>query len=180
MCSSASNVNQSTQLSLVSNNSANDRVITKTHSASNVFSRTTSSENRNSYNSSDGYRTQHPSNYSNSYSDYGSYRNSSDRYNDKRIRQFDNSSDYQVYKTSFSDVSSASSNEYNRPSIKTAGYGLRKGNSAENINSSSVDLNSNNNMKKIKYENEVSSGPLYIYLNVEFLCSSRPNCRGNH
>lgn len=156
MCSSASNVNQSTQLSLAGNGNAG-RVITKTHSASNVFSRTTSSENRNSYNSADGYhRTQHPSNFSNTYSNYGPFRNSSDNYNDRRIRQLDNSSDFQVYKTSFSDVSTASSNDNYRPNAKTVGYGLRKGNSAENINSSSVDLNTNSNMKKIKFENEVS------------------------
>lgn len=148
MCSSASNVNQSTQLSLAGNG-GKERVITKTHSASNVFNRTTSSENRNSYNS------QHSTNFNNSYNNYSSYRNSSDNYNDRRIRQLDNSSDFQVYKTSFSDVSTASSNEF-RPSAKTVGYGLRKGNSAENINSSSLDLNSNTNMKKIKFENEVN------------------------
>lgn len=158
MCSSASNVNQSTQLSLAGHG-PNERVITKTHSASNVFSRTTSSENRNSYNSADGYRgaSQHPANFNNAYSNnYNSYRNSSDNYNDRRIRQLDNSSDFQVYKSSFSDVSTTSSSDYQRPSGKVIAYGLRKGNSAENINTSSVDLNSNTNLKKIKFENEVS------------------------
>ncbi|KAK9712627.1 PDZ domain [Popillia japonica] len=156
MCSSASNVNQSTQLSLAGHG-PNERVITKTHSASNVFSRTTSSENRNSYNSADGYRgaSQHPANFNNAYSNnYNSYRNSSDNYNDRRIRQLDNSSDFQVYKSSFSDVSTTSSSDYQRPSGKVIAYGLRKGNSAENINTSSVDLNSNTNLKKIKFENE--------------------------
>ncbi|KRT85819.1 hypothetical protein AMK59_1984 [Oryctes borbonicus] len=164
MCSSATNVNQSTQLSLAGHG-ANDRVITKTHSASNVFSRTTSSENRNSYNSADGYRTssQHPANFAYGTNYSGSYRNSSDNYNDRRIRQLDNNSDFQVYKTSFSDVSTASSSEYHRPTAKAVGYNLRKGNSAENINTSSIDLNSNTNMKKIKFENEVSVAGDFVY-----------------
>ncbi|XP_071049993.1 rho GTPase-activating protein 23 isoform X4 [Onthophagus taurus] len=153
---SASNVSQPLTLT----NNPHERVITKTHSASNVFSRTTnnSDNSRNSLNSTDNYRVQYPVNYK--YSDYGGYNRNSDQMYDRRRPQIDNNPSYQVYKSSFSDVSTtSSSSEVRNYNSSPTGYGIRKGNSAENINI--VDLKSNGNLKKIKYENEVErSGSL--------------------
>lgn len=36
-------------------------------------------------------------------------------------------------------------------------YGIRRGSSVENVNSSTADLNTNGGLKKIKYESEVST-----------------------
>lgn len=105
-------------------------MITKTHSASNVFSRTTNKENtRNSLNTEVQYTNKQYS--------VNSRQNIIDQtdsaYNtNKNIKPEQNS------------VSVKSSDRLN----------IRRGSSVENVNSA-VDINSNGNLKKLKYEAEV-------------------------
>lgn len=111
---SASNVNQTPRLST----KTVDSHLLKTHSASNVFTRTINVDNRHSLDNS--YQVQYNKNTS---SDFGG------------------------------SLCDANRNE----SVNTQnGRLVRRGSSVENVNSSSMDLNANGAMKKVKYENEVN------------------------
>ncbi|XP_018575341.1 rho GTPase-activating protein 21 isoform X4 [Anoplophora glabripennis] len=158
LSSSASNVNQNVRLSM---KPADLHLLTKTHSASNVFARATIADNRNSLNSMDTNTfsiVQYPGKNVGDKSDL----------NDSSYRYMSASGTKQ-----FSDVSGTSKNSnvsaggaFNKGAYSDVTDGgacdrrgrcnVRRGSSVENVNSSSVDL-SNGNMKKIKYENENES-----------------------
>ncbi|XP_066248060.1 rho GTPase-activating protein 23 isoform X10 [Euwallacea similis] len=122
LSSSASNVNTTSRLVVKPHH---DYLLTKTHSATNVFSRPIPSLNRNSLNSMD------PTQYSTSSEvtrhSYGAVTNNS------------------VGTRAQGDLSS---------SFDTSRYGIRRGSSVENMNSSALDLNSNGGLKKTKFESE--------------------------
>lgn len=124
LSSSATNVNTSSRLSVKPHQ---DYLLSKTHSATNVFARPTSTTNRNSLNSMDSVQ-------------YGGSQISND-----------------VSRYSFSAITN------NRHPVDKFGafdgsrYGIRRGSSVENVNSSTAELNSNGGLKKIKYESEVST-----------------------
>lgn len=145
MSSSAGNVNQQTaRISYVAT-AGDPRVITKTHSASNVFTRTTNVENaRNSLSTTDSYnKVQYPNKFS----------------GDFRKKQFSVKSNGQNNGIAQGEHSGFA-NAPNSFAIGVGGklgerYIMRRGSSVENMNAGIVDVNSNGNMKKIKYENEV-------------------------
>lgn len=156
MSSSAGNVNQNARLSLT-NNLDDPRMITKTHSASNVFSRTSLLDNsRNSLNSTDNYKVQYNSNsLNNNFKNeqfkriepytYGVMNENSENCNSE------NGEFQDVYKNSFSDVSS-NSEEIRGPKLYERFSNIRRGSSVENVIS---DVNLSGNLKKVKFENEV-------------------------
>ena len=141
--SSTSNVNYNQQQSSVP---SNERLLMKTHSATNVLGRTTGSNmGRNSFDPSDR-NAQYLSSFTNKFSDarvYGS--DELQRNQNSKSKSGENGVEVRV-----GDFS-ANSSELN--GSKPFAYSLRKGNSAENI--SSMDLNVNANVKKTKYENNV-------------------------
>ncbi|XP_076251943.1 rho GTPase activating protein at 19D isoform X31 [Rhynchophorus ferrugineus] len=117
-----------------------DFALTKTHSATNVFTRPSPPANRNSLNSMDTkkYSVQYSSN---------SLGNDVSRYS------------YSASSRSSSDKCSPSSSALYSESIDTKleRYPMRRGSSAENVNCSTLNLNSNGGQKKVKYENENDS-----------------------
>lgn len=153
--SSAGNVNQSTRLSYASGigGVVDSRVITKTHSASNVFSRTTNNiENntRNSLNTED-YKVQYP-NHRNDFTNNKQCRVIKNRQNVNND-QTDSGSSYNSNKSSFNDLNPIN----NTTSVnKCDRFNIRRGSSVENVNTTGIiDVNSNGNLKKLKYETEV-------------------------
>lgn len=148
MSSSAGNVNQ--QIARVSYvpTSGDSRVITKTHSASNVFTRTTNVENaRNSLSTADSYsKVQYPNKFS------GELRN-------KQFSAKGNGQNNGIPQGEHSDfVNTQSSFGIGIGGKLGERYIMRRGSSVENMNAGIVDVNSNGNLKKIKYENEVKNG----------------------
>lgn len=145
-------------------------LLTKTHSASNVFARTVPPDNRNSLNSMDTntFSVQYATK---NISDKGDLNNSSYQYlSANKARQFSDGSD----SSKNSNVSAGGAYGRGAYSDVTDGAGdrrgircnVRRGSSVENVNSSSLDL-SNGNMKKIKYENEVSYRKNYF---ITYFC----------
>lgn len=131
--SSAGNVNQNTRLSMMK--SKDLHVLTKTHSASNVFARTRNVDGaRNSINSVDSgpFSLQYVSEKS-----------------DERLRYEQISNGDEARSAGYSEVTDGVSKDR-----RTSKVNIRRGGSMENINSSSSDI-SNGNLKKVKYGNEV-------------------------
>lgn len=126
--SSAYNVNQNQRLSV---KPADLQLLTKTHSACNVFERHTNSHARNSLNAVDSgpYSLQ----YDNSY----------------RKEQHCGVSDR------LENNNNGSANNRGYSEKRVVRVNVRRGNSAENVNGSGMDKSSAN-MKKVKFENEVS------------------------
>lgn len=120
-----------------------DFLLTKTHSATNVFTRPSPPTNRNSLNSMDSkkYSVQYNSNSLGSDVSRYSYNPNSRSQNDS----------YSV------DPSGKMSLYGDGVDGKISRYPMRRGSSAENINCSTLDLNSNGGMKKVKYESENDS-----------------------
>lgn len=134
--SSAGNVNQTTRLSYTSGNISDSRTITKTHSASNVFSRTTNLDNtRNSLNTEVQY---------NNRNDF----TSNNKYNSVNNRQ-----------TNDNREQSDSSNKKNKGGVLCERNNIRRGSSVENVNTTGLDV-ANGNLKKLKYDAEVEVNAL--------------------
>ncbi|XP_074036276.1 rho GTPase activating protein at 19D isoform X5 [Leptinotarsa decemlineata] len=141
LSSSASNVNHNTRLSVKPPDSHH---LTKTHSASNVFTRTVNSEHtRNSLNSMDGS-------------------NFSVQYKNKNVNNGDNSFRNLSAKSKLSNsdlnknLSDSVCNDVTDNGVsdrRVTRGNIRRSGSVENVNCSLVDV-SNGNMKKVKYENE--------------------------
>ncbi|CAH1122196.1 unnamed protein product [Ceutorhynchus assimilis] len=134
LSSSATNVNAASRMSLKPNQ---DFLLTKTHSANNVFTRPSPPANRNSLNSMDSMVQYTNSGVSSRYS-YGA-----------TSKQSTNGANVGTTMASGGDVTDS----------KGVRYGMRRGSSVENVNLSTLDLNSNNGagLKKIKYESENDS-----------------------
>lgn len=133
-------------------------LLTKTHSASNVFTRTPAADNRNSLNSMDTntFSVQYTTK---NISDKGDLSNSIYQYlsgsSTKQFSDVGNSSKNSNVSASGAFSRGAYSDVTDGASDRRGGRcNVRRGSSVENVNSSSLDL-SNGNMKKIKYENEV-------------------------
>ncbi|XP_017769755.1 PREDICTED: rho GTPase-activating protein 21-like, partial [Nicrophorus vespilloides] len=124
--SSASNV----RLSLAVNPAGDQRTITKTHSASNVFSRPINVENGRNTIGGSTVQCFKPTYYYN----------------------LDDRDHTNSAKDSCSDVSSTSSDSRCKPSVRPSPFLIRRG-SSENLN-----ITSNGNLKKIKYESESDGG----------------------
>lgn len=142
------------------------RVITKTHSASNVFSRTTNNSNeggncsntRNSLNTED-YKVQYTNNR-NDFTNNKQYRLVNNRQNVVNKDQTDS-----TYNNTKNNCKTTNVN--NTCGVGGGGGGdrynnIRRGSSAENVNTTSIDVNSNGNMKKLKYETEVNENVFFI------------------
>lgn len=142
--SSAGNVNQNHRLSMSKPKELH--VLTKTHSASNVFSRTRNVDGaRNSLNSMDSgpFSMQYVTNKS-----------------DGRLR-YEQLSDNDPKSAGYSDtLDSVTSGR------RTSTCTVRKNGSLENVNSSATDISSGN-LKKVKYENEVILLRNIIFLNSQ-------------
>lgn len=141
LSSSAGNVNQQSRLSVKSTLDDPQHILTKTHSASNVFTRTTNANPlRNSLDTID-----------NAFSSSVQYNNS-----DKKGKGSGDSEQFEsenrTQNVSLRETSGAVLNA--RP-VTFDQYMLRRGSSVENINSGVVDVNGNTGMKKFKYETEV-------------------------
>lgn len=135
LSSSASNVNATPRLSLKPHQ---DFLLTKTHSATNVFSRPSPAANRNSLNSMDS--VQYNTGSLNSDVTRYSYGAAASKQSSDKLGAFN--SDLGAH----SDIVDG----------KGSRYGMRRGSSVENVNSSTLNLNANGGLKKVKYENEVS------------------------
>ncbi|XP_066155664.1 rho GTPase-activating protein 23 isoform X15 [Euwallacea fornicatus] len=122
LSSSASNVNTTSRLVVKPHH---DHLLTKTHSATNVFSRPIPSLNRNSLNSMDP--TQYNTSSEVTRHSYGAVTNNS--------------------------IGTRAQGELSG-GFDTSRYGIRRGSSVENVNSSALDLNSNGGLKKTKFESE--------------------------
>lgn len=113
-------------------------ILTKTHSASNVFSRTTNANPlRNSLDTIDNA--------------FSSVQYNSDKGKSGDSEQFE--CENRTQNVNLRETSGAVLNA--RP-VTFDQYMLRRGSSVENINSGVVDVNGNTGMKKFKYETEVS------------------------
>lgn len=132
--SSAGNVNQNSRLSMIKPKDLH--VLTKTHSASNVFARARNVDSaRNSMNCMDSgpFSMQYVSDKS-----------------DDRLGYEQVSNGGGPKSAGYSDVTDGISSDR-----RTSKSTIRRGGSMENVNSSSTDISSGN-LKKIKYENGVS------------------------
>lgn len=132
---SAGNVNQNSRLSLIKPKDLH--ALTKTHSASNVFSRSRNVDSaRNSLNSMDSgpFSLQYISDKS-----------------DGRLGYEHISDSSGSRSAGYNDVTDSGSRDRRTPKCT-----VRRGGSMENVNSSLTDV-SNGNLKKVKYECEVSS-----------------------
>lgn len=157
MSSSANNVNTR------SATKPTDNSLLKTHSASNVFTRTSLNSDRNSLDLIDNNNT---SSTSPQYV-VSKQKNISDNYSNlhflnKELRSTkpnknggsnNNPNKYHVVSNNNNNKGAFVGDYSDR---KNAKFVLRRGSSVENINSSVTDLNVNGSLKKIKYENEVS------------------------
>lgn len=112
-------------------------ILTKTHSASNVFSRTANANPlRNSLDTIDNpFSVQ----YNSGKNDSGQCESENRTYNNVNLRE-------------------TSGAVLNARPVTFDQYMLRRGNSFENVNSGAVDVNGNTGMKKFKYETEVIKG----------------------
>ncbi|KAJ8912112.1 hypothetical protein NQ315_005448, partial [Exocentrus adspersus] len=148
---SAGNVNQNVRLSMKPEDVP---LLTKTHSASNVFARPPNVDNRNSLNSMDTntFSVQYGNKDISDASDLSdnSYKYlSGKQFSDMSGSKNSNVSVAGVYnKGAYSDVVDNTNDR-----MRNVRCNVRRGSSVENVNSSSLDI-SNGNMKKIKYENE--------------------------
>lgn len=139
LSSSASNVSTTPRLSLKPHQ---DFLLTKTHSATNVFSRPSPAANRNSLNSMDS--VQYNTGSLNSDVTRYSYGAAASKQSSDKLGAFN--SDLGAKMGAHSDIVDG----------KGSRYGMRRGSSVENVNSSTLNLNANGGLKKVKYENEVS------------------------
>lgn len=155
--SSAGNVNHNPRLSV---RHEDPYVLTKTHSATNVFSR---APNANPLrNSLDTIGTQFAVQYS----------EISDRNSENNNRGHFESAAYRT--NNYSENNGANASELVRNAKPQAfdRYVMRRGSSVENLNAGSMDVNANGTMKKLRFENEVS-----VKLSIIFCCLWPFNCK---
>lgn len=137
LSSSAGNVNQQSRLS-VKSTLDDPHILTKTHSASNVFSRTTNANPlRNSVDTIDNaFSVQYGSDIKGKSGDSEQFESENRTQNVVTLRE-------------------TSGAVLNARPVTFDQYMLRRGSSVENMNSGVVDVNGNTGMKKFKYETEV-------------------------
>lgn len=127
--------------------------ITKTQSASNVFHRPLNSDNKNTNLSNSALAVQYTKNLSEL---TDNKRNLQFNKNSERLKNYDLNKNNELLPTEPSGFQNNYSNRNSvavvKPFDKTF---LRRGSSAENINSIVMDLANNGTLKKIKYETEV-------------------------